>query len=86
MPLNRPIRCGGVQVGPGDVIIADEEGIVVVPSSKAEEILKAAQTRAAKDAAETLETWEASHSARIEEILRRKNFAGANNLCLRRET
>src|SRR4051794_36972112 len=29
--LDGPVRCGGVQVAPGDVVVADEEGIVVVP-------------------------------------------------------
>jgi 4-hydroxy-4-methyl-2-oxoglutarate aldolase len=74
--LGGPVRCGGVQVAPGDVVVADEEGIVVVPAARLDAILKAAQARAAKDAAETLETWEAAHRARIEEILRRKGFAG----------
>jgi regulator of RNase E activity RraA len=72
--LNGPVRCGGVQVVPGDVVVADEEGIVVVPSSRLIDVLKAAQARAAKDAAETLESWEAAHHARIEELLRNKGF------------
>jgi len=72
--LNGPLRCGGVEVAPGDVVVADEEGIVVVPLSRAESILKDAQARAAKDAATTLDEWEAAHRARIEEILRKKGF------------
>ena len=32
--------------------------------------------RAAKDAAETLEGWEAAHRVRIEQILRAKGFEG----------
>lgn len=72
--LNGPVRCGGVQVAPGDVVVADEEGIVVVTAADAETVLGAAQHRAASDAAETLETWEAADRARIEEILRGKGF------------
>lgn len=72
--LDGPVRCGGVQVAPGDVVVADEEGIVVVPAAQLEAVLAHAQARAAKDAAETLETWEAAHRARIEEILRTKGF------------
>src|SRR5689334_442838 len=30
-PLNEPITCGGVTVHSGDVVVADEDGIVVVP-------------------------------------------------------
>jgi regulator of RNase E activity RraA len=72
--LNGPVRCGGVQVTPGDVVIADEEGIVVVPAARQATVLAAAQARAAKDAAETLDAWEAAHRARIEGILRAKGF------------
>jgi 4-hydroxy-4-methyl-2-oxoglutarate aldolase len=74
--LNIPVRCGGVEVAPGDVVVADEEGIVVVPVARQEAVLVAARARAAKDAAETLESWEAAHRARIEQILRAKGFEG----------
>lgn len=74
--LNGPVRCGGVEVAPGDLVVADEEGIVAVPQARLEAVLKAAQARAAKDAAETLDTWERSHRARIDEILRAKGLAG----------
>ena len=74
--LNEPVRCGGVDVSPGDVVVADEEGIVVVPVARLGAVLASAQARAAKDEAETLESWEKSHRARIEEILRRKGFVG----------
>ena len=72
--INSPVTCGGVQVAPGDYVIADEEGIVVVPVAKLDAVLQAAQARAAKDAAETLEAWEAAHRARIDDILRKKGF------------
>jgi len=72
--LNGPIRCGGVQVSPGDMVIADEEGIVVIPASRIDEIGTKAQARADKDAAETLEIWEKNHRAKIDEILRNKGF------------
>jgi 4-hydroxy-4-methyl-2-oxoglutarate aldolase len=74
--LNGIIHCGGVQVSGGDMVVADEEGIVVIPSAKLDSVLKSAQARAAKNAAETLEAWETAHRARIEEILRTKGFNG----------
>ena len=40
--VNQPINCGGVLVRPGDGIIADDDGIVVVPMEDAEEIAKRA--------------------------------------------
>lgn len=73
--LNGPVVCGGAHVAPGDVVVADEEGIVVVPSARLESVLAAAQTRAAKDAAQSLAEWEAAHRARIEEALRELGFA-----------
>jgi len=38
-----PVDCAGVQVNPGDIIVAGEDGVVSVPSERAEEVLKRAQ-------------------------------------------
>ncbi|AUG78047.1 diguanylate cyclase [Kitasatospora sp. MMS16-BH015] len=70
------VRCGGVLVGPGDIVVADEEGVVVVPAARREEILAAARTRLAKEAAETLDDWEAAHRAKIEQALAAVGFEG----------
>jgi regulator of RNase E activity RraA len=36
--VNVPIQCGGVLVNPGDLIVADDNGIVVIPPGEAEEL------------------------------------------------
>ncbi|MDA8219471.1 MAG: hypothetical protein M0Z94_17860 [Dehalococcoidales bacterium] len=36
--INYPIACGGVVVNPGDIVIADAEGIVVVPREDAADV------------------------------------------------
>ncbi|MFE9580627.1 RraA family protein [Nocardia sp. NPDC006044] len=40
--LQIPVTCGGVPVSPGDVILADEEGIIVVEPERVEALLDAA--------------------------------------------
>lgn len=37
--VNFPIQCGGQVVNPGDIIVADDDGVVVVPSDKAEQAI-----------------------------------------------
>ena len=57
-------------MAPGDVVIADEEGIVVLPAAQASKILSDAEARAAKDAKTSLDEWVKNHKARIEEATR----------------
>jgi len=61
-------------VNAGDIVVADEEGIVVVPRARQQEVLRQAQAKLAKEAAESLDDWERAHSARIDSILAEHRF------------
>ena len=45
--INHPILIGGVQVEPGDIVIGDPDGVVVVPLNEAEEVLHKAHEKIA---------------------------------------
>jgi 4-hydroxy-4-methyl-2-oxoglutarate aldolase len=57
--VNVPVALGGVTVSPGDVVVADDDGVVVVPLAETEEAAELAEMRIAKEAAtrEVLGSW-----------------------------
>ena len=42
-PLRRPVRCGGVDVAPGDVVFGDDDGVAVAPAERFAAALEAAE-------------------------------------------
>jgi 4-hydroxy-4-methyl-2-oxoglutarate aldolase len=49
LSINVPIACGGVPVNPGDFIVADLMGVVVIPLARAEEVVRLASEQAERE-------------------------------------
>lgn len=49
--VNVPVVCAGAQIHPGDVVVGDDDGVVVVPRDRASEVIQASQARMTKEIA-----------------------------------
>lgn len=68
-PLGSAITCAGVTITYGDVIAADEEGIVVIPCAAIDQVLAKAEAKAKKEQAQSLEDWRGAHEQKITKLI-----------------
>lgn len=66
VPVNVPITAGGISVNPGDIVVADEEGVVVIPKDKAQEIYEQTKANVEKERAMSFEQWASNHKEKID--------------------
>ncbi len=66
--INIPISCGGVSVHPGDLILGDEDGVVVVPREKINDTLAKAEKKLGyeEQRLETIQEYERKRQQGIE--------------------
>lgn len=48
--ISEPVVCGGVLVAPGDIVLGDDDGVVVIPRARAEEVLALGREREEREA------------------------------------
>jgi len=49
--VNVPVVCAGVQIAPGDIVVADDDGVVVIGRATAQAVIEASTQRVAKEEA-----------------------------------
>jgi 4-hydroxy-4-methyl-2-oxoglutarate aldolase len=67
LSINVPIACGGVAVNPGDFVVADLMGVVVVPLARADEVVELAREQAERE--QTTREWVARGKT-VEDLLK----------------
>ena len=71
--INCPISCGGVPVMPGDIIVADADGVVVVAREDAETVMQRADTKLSYEAKRRVEINDGQIAKpAIDDLLRKK--------------
>ncbi|MEH7492099.1 RraA family protein [Neobacillus niacini] len=63
--INVPISCGGAAVNPGDIIVGDADGVIVIPKNREQDILEKSLNKVQSD-----ETRESKIAGNKEEIIK----------------
>ncbi len=72
--LQQTIRCGGVEVNNGDIVIADEDGVAVIPALEAKRAFEIALKRNQQDSGMTLAEWREQHLEKVQSTLTTLGF------------
>jgi len=73
--VNVPISCGGISVNPGDIILGDHDGVIVIPRNDAEKVLEDAIKFQESDSKKLQKTLEGTADRSwVEKTLSEKGF------------
>lgn len=73
--VNFPVACGGVVVNPGDLVMGDDNGVVVIPKDDIEEAIAGADKKLAAEAKRRKEIAEGQYvKGGLDEIMRAKGI------------
>lgn len=73
--VNVPISCGEISVNPGDIILTDSDGVIVIPKNDCENVLVEAQKLQVTDAAKVLESGKGTvNRSWVDKTLTEKGF------------
>lgn len=61
--MNVPVSCGGISVNPGDIILADPDGVICIPRKDAAKVLEDAKKFQAADEGKLIKTREGTSTA-----------------------
>jgi regulator of RNase E activity RraA len=76
--INAPVECGGLMVSPGDLVVADEDGVLVFTQEEARQILSEVEEEHAEDyayRARLLEGLRPSELAPIDDLINQRLLA-----------
>lgn len=80
--VNVPISCGNISVRPGDIVVCDTDGIIVIPRKDAEELLPKAQAFKEMDQAKLPKNMDGTaNRAWVQKSLAEKGFDVIDAVC-----
>jgi regulator of RNase E activity RraA len=70
--MEEPVVCGGVMVSKNDLVVADEDGIAVVPCNELDQFVQEIKKRIARETEISFQQWQAEHFALIDKLMLQK--------------
>jgi regulator of RNase E activity RraA len=73
--IELPVTCGGVRVETGDFVVADEDGVAVIPKADKPRVLSQIAAQFAKEKDISFEQWVQNHCRALDKVLAPQNLS-----------